>query len=139
MSCDESKKDTYLRYEQQAWKDAQSSTEDFDKSLLTYSSSALGLSIIFIKDRSATTHATTLLASWVAFALCIAITIISFRLSYHAQYAQLAITHEQIFEGAPLRRCWQSYALTACTYIALLSFLIGIALTILFVAQAIQR
>ncbi|MBC3879350.1 hypothetical protein H8K38_16190 [Undibacterium sp. FT79W] len=62
-----------------------SSSENFDKSILTYSSWALGVSIAFLKDFIPITVANfscLLYQSWILFAFSIAATTISFLLSY---------------------------------------------------------
>jgi hypothetical protein len=40
----------YDEHRKQTWQDIQSSTDNFDKNLLTVSSAALGFSLAFIKD-----------------------------------------------------------------------------------------
>ncbi len=71
-------------YRKKVWEDTKSGTENFDKYLLTFSSGALGLSLAFIKDVAPIGRAVwipSLLASWVAFLLCILVTLVSFRIS----------------------------------------------------------
>ena len=42
--------DLYIEHQKQAWSDCQSGSDEFDKSILTYSSAGLGTSLVFIKD-----------------------------------------------------------------------------------------
>jgi hypothetical protein len=75
----------YAAFKAEIEKRQVSSSENFDKSILTYSSWALGISITFIKDFIPITVAKNpcyLYWSWYLFAAAIAITTISFLVSY---------------------------------------------------------
>src|SRR2546428_3671886 len=74
-------------HRRKVWEDLRSGSENFDKYLLTFSSGALGLSITFIKGVVPLEKAVwipSLIASWIAFLLCILVTLISFRISIRA-------------------------------------------------------
>ncbi len=78
----------YLEHLKQAWEDLQSGSDEFDKSILTYSSDALGVSVAFIKDIVPLANANGLLllyGSWITFGLAIVTTVLSFQLSVKAQ------------------------------------------------------
>ncbi len=71
----------------QAWADSQSGSDEFDKSILTYSSVGLGISLVFLKDIVPLPNAVglyLLYASWVAFGVAILVTVASFHLSVMA-------------------------------------------------------
>lgn len=102
MSDDEQRRlALYDEHRKQATEDIQSSTDDFDKNLLTVSSAALGFSLAFIKDivhmQSAVWHR-VLYASWICFAACIVITVFSFRLSVMANNEHLHYLHKYYIE-----------------------------------------
>ncbi|MBE0660790.1 MAG: hypothetical protein IH602_24060 [Bryobacteraceae bacterium] len=78
----------YMQHLEQAWADIQSMSDEFDKSILTYSSLGLGVSLAFIKDVVPLANAVCLgllYASWIAFATAIVATVFSFPLSMWAQ------------------------------------------------------
>jgi hypothetical protein len=74
----------FIEHLKQAWTDTQSSSDEFDKSILTYSSAGLGISLVFLKDIVPLANAvglSLLYASWVAFGMAILVTVGSFHLS----------------------------------------------------------
>jgi hypothetical protein len=78
----------YMEHLKQAWSDCQSGSDEFDKSILAYSSAGLGVSLVFIKDIVPLATAVGLIllyASWVLFGVAILVTVISFQLSAMAQ------------------------------------------------------
>src|SRR5450432_4413578 len=78
----------YCKHRDQAWDDIKASSDEFDKSLLTFSSGTLGLSLAFIKDIVKLESAVALswlYWSWVFLTSCIVITILSYRFSIAAQ------------------------------------------------------
>jgi hypothetical protein len=40
----------YVEHQKQTWADCQRASDEFDKSILTYSSGGLGVSLAFVKD-----------------------------------------------------------------------------------------
>src|ERR1700720_504294 len=78
--------DLYDEHRRQAWQQISDSTDNFDRNLLALSSGALALSIAFLKDvaHGTATLMPFLIASWVLFSLCIAVTLASFQLSIAA-------------------------------------------------------
>jgi hypothetical protein len=84
--------DLFIEHQKQAWADCQSGSDEFDKSILTYSSAGLGISLVFIKDIVPLAKAVGLMllyASWVAFGVAILVTVFSFQLSMMAQEKHL--------------------------------------------------
>lgn len=79
-----------------------SSSENFDKSILTYSSGGLALSLAFLKDFIPIKTATMpylLYGSWSLFVLATALTIISFLVSYRAQTMSITFAEKYYLEG----------------------------------------
>jgi hypothetical protein len=77
----------YDQHRDKVWDDIKSGTEAFDKNMLTFSSGALALSLAFIKDVVPLSKAiwlASLIGSWIAFVICILITLFSFRFSIKA-------------------------------------------------------
>lgn len=71
----------FSKHREQAWKDRQGNSDEFDKNLLTFSSGGLGLSLAFIKDIVPLAHAAwagLLYVSWFCFVACITTTIFSY-------------------------------------------------------------
>lgn len=86
---------------EQVKSDIDSSTDSFDKSMLTLSSGALGVSLAFIKDIVPLGQAAwifLLLASWIAFALCIVTTVVSFQFSIAALKKQRDFLDDLVHE-----------------------------------------
>ena len=123
-----------------------SQTDSFDKGMLTLSSASLGVSLAFIKDTVPLSQATwvnILELSWVAFSLCIVVTVISFRVSIcvlKERRALLDRMHEtkdrSLAQSARESRC--SRMLTGCTYTALTLFLAGLAFTVIFLVKNVS-
>jgi hypothetical protein len=131
-------RDLYAAHAKQAWEDIQSSTDSFDKNLLTLSSGALGLSLAFIKDIVPFNHAVwprTLYASWISFALCIVLTVFSFRLSIAAQNKHLEYLAKYYLERQQEyfnKMSVYSRVLSTFTWLASGFFLVGLVCTLLF-------
>lgn len=128
----------YSDHAKQTWTDIQSSTDSFDKSLLTISSGALGLSLAFIKDIVPLSQAVwlpSLYISWAAFVICILVTVFSFRLSVAALNEHLGHLQKYYLdekqEYLNMKSCY-SMLLTVFTWAAAISFLAGVVSTVLF-------
>jgi hypothetical protein len=94
----------YVEHLKQAWADCQSGSDEFDKSILTYSSAGLGISLAFIKDIVPLANAVwlpLLYTSWIAFGVAILITVFSFQLSVKAQEKHLEHLCKYYLEGKP--------------------------------------
>jgi hypothetical protein len=131
--------DEYCKHRDQAWEDITSSSDEFDKSLLTYSTGALGLSLAFIKDIVKPNHATALPLlywSWGFLMLCMILTIASYRFSIEAQKRHIINTRKFFLEddeGALNKKSVWAVLLDICAYAGATFFLAGVLLTVLFV------
>jgi hypothetical protein len=137
----------YDQHRNKVWEDIKSGTENFDRNLLAFSSGALGLSLAFLKDVGPLAKPIwlpSLFVSWIAFALCILITMASFQISIRAQHQTLTYLKEYYLEGKPesfdkhLQSGW-SKAVDWCTFGASLFFAAGVITTILFVGANIRE
>jgi hypothetical protein len=131
----------YDEHRRKVWEDLKSSTENFDKYLLSFSSGALVISLGFIKDVVKPENAVSLewlLASWIAFLLCILITLASFRASIRAleKMSPLLIAFYLQDEADAfdkhLRDFW-TRAVDWCAYLGITFFLVGLICTTVFV------
>ena len=94
----------YVEHQKQTWADCQSASDEFDKSILTYSSAGLGVSMAFIKDIVPLAKAVALpllYGSWIAFGVAILVTIGSYWLSIHAQRTHLEHLRRYYLEKQP--------------------------------------
>jgi hypothetical protein len=134
-------------YRKKVWEDTKSGTENFDKYLLTFSSGALGLSLAFIKDVAPIGHAVwipSLFASWVAFLLCILVTLISFRISILALEAMVPHLNEfylnsnaEAFDKH--RESWLTKAVEWFAWAGIILFVCGVFFTMMFVYANIRE
>jgi hypothetical protein len=134
-------------YRKKVWEDTKSGTENFDKYLLTFSSGALGLSLAFIKDVAPIGHAVwirSLFASWLAFLLCILITLISFRISILALEAMVPHLNDfylnsnaEAFDKH--RENWLTKAVEWCAWTGIILFVCGVFFTMMFVYANIRE
>jgi hypothetical protein len=129
----------------QVKRDIDSGADSFDKSMLTLSSGALGVSLAFIKDivpRGTASWICLLIISWIAFALCIATTVVSFLFSIaaHKKHRELLdkmwTTRKR--ELAELEPSVWNRLVTFCTRTALTLFLVGLASTMVFVVKNVS-
>jgi hypothetical protein len=131
--------DHYCKYHDKAVESITASSDEFDKSLLTYSSGALGLSLAFIKDIVKLENAIALswlYWSWLFLVSCIVLTIASYRLSIHAQQRRLDDARRFYMEKdekALNRETVWSRMLDLCAYFGAAFFLAGVLSTVLFV------
>jgi hypothetical protein len=134
----------YDEHRKQTWQDIQSSTDNFDKNLLTVSSAALGFSLAFIKDivqlPNAAWH-TVLYISWLCFAACSVITVFSFRLSVtalnkHLEY--LKEYYENKKEEFLTKKSAPGITLDVFTWAAAVLFLAGIICTMIFCIKNVR-
>jgi hypothetical protein len=92
----------YMEHQKQAWADCQSGSDEFDKSILTYSSAGLGVSLVFLKDIVPLANAVALVllyASWIWFGVAILVTVFSFQLSVMSQEKHLEHLREYYLES----------------------------------------
>ena len=131
----------YDKHRDKVWEDIKSSTESFDKYMLTFSSGALALSLAFIKDTVPLKTAVwipSLLLSWGAFVLCIVTTLVSFRFSIKALENTIPALNEYYLQGKQDAfnrhlKSWWSKAIDCCTVGQIVFFALGVILTMAFV------
>lgn len=122
-----------------------SNTENFDKSILTYSSAGLALSLGFLKDfvsMHTATYPWLLYCSWMLFVLAILTTLASFLISQRGIDQQLKTIYSYYMEGnatAIDERNKYSEWLHYSSYIAGAAFLVALTLTTLFVAINLDK
>jgi hypothetical protein len=138
-------RELYEKHATQAWTDQQASSDSFDNNLLTFSSSALGLSLAFIKDIVPLKDAHWLIwlySSWIFFAACIVTTIASFQFGIQAQKVHLDHLYKYYLEGKKeyfqKKSCW-SKAITWCAIIGSIMFFAGLVATITFACKNISQ
>ena len=141
----EPKWDIYNLHLQQAWTDQQSSSDEFDKNLLTFSSGALGVSLAFIKDIVPLKDAwflCELYLSWLSFVACIVVTLFSYALSIQCQKTHTSHLYKYYIEGKPeylnKRSVW-TFGVTLCAVLGAIFFLAGLASTVIFVIGNVSR
>lgn len=128
----------YSEHRKQAWQSITSSTDSFDKSLLAVSSAALGYSFTFVKDivpLEKATHIQYLHMSWYLFALCIVLTVLSFRLSVAAHNKYLGFLWKFYVEDDANyfnKDSWYSKVLKVVNWLGAGSFFAGIIALVLF-------
>ena len=122
-----------------------SNSENFDKSVLTYSVAALGLSLGFLKDFIPITKAVSpwmLHASWALFVLAIVLTMASFLVSQAGLKKQLRLAERYYIESdkKALTEINNFSQLTEATnFTSGAFFVVGLILTTLFVATNLEQ
>lgn len=117
-----------------------SSSENFDKSILTYSSGGLALSLAFLKDFIPIKTASMpylLYGSWSLFVLATALTIISFLVSYRAQTLSIKFAEKYYLEGDVKylnKTSWCDLYTRCSNQLAGGAFIIALIFTSVFVA-----
>lgn len=139
------RQDEYEKHREQAWKDRQASSDEFDKNLLTFSSGALALSLAFIKDivpLEQATHLTMLYLSWTCFSVCILATIASYFFSTRSFDRHLADLHKYYIEGDEKalnpNNVWTSLVRN-CAIVGGIFFLAGFVCTVIFVSTNVAK
>lgn len=128
-----------------AWDAIKTSTDSFDRSMLTVSSGLLGLSVAFIKDIVTLKQANwlcVLYASWVALGTCILLTVVSFRLSADAHIRNLKYIYLFYIEGKQEylnKRSWSAKALDWFNHFTGMFFVLGTAMTLIFAIHNVQK
>lgn len=134
-------------YRRKLWDDIKSSTDSFDKYMLTFSSGALGLSVAFLKDvvpLSKAIWVPCLLSSWVAFVLCIMVTLISFRFSIRALENSGPLLDAYYLEKDTDAynkhlKTFAAKAIDWCAYSGIILFVLGLVFTMMFVGVNIKE
>lgn len=122
-----------------------SSSENFDKSVLTFSSAGLALSVGFLKDFVPITSAYApwaLYMSWVLFTLASCATVISFLVSGKALNVQKGRAHDYHIGGddaAFARRNCLDSCTTALNYASAGAFLLAMVLSVVFLSLNLEK
>ncbi|WP_156481348.1 hypothetical protein [Herbaspirillum rubrisubalbicans] len=136
-------------YYDKYWSEAQtrlrSSSDNFDKSILTYSSSGLAVSLAFLKDFVSVSTAifpALLYFSWLLFVLATSLTISSFLISYREQEICVEFA-EQYFllgrEECRNRATWRSTFIKYSNIISGVSFVLALVATAGFVTLNLHQ
>jgi hypothetical protein len=137
----------YDTHRDKVWEDIKSSTENFDKYMLTFSSGALALSLGFIKDvvpLKCAVWIASLEASWILFAACILTTLISFQFSIKALEDTIPALNEYYLKGnqealnAHMKSWWYK-AICWCTVGQITFFTLGVIFTMTFVIVNVRE
>jgi len=132
---------TELRaYREHLIKAEQESLRDYDKTLLSLSGGALGISFAFIRDivgDGPIEHPRLLLAAWIAWGLAATATLFSFYLSHHAlRTAIRQVDAETIHKRTP-GGC-ASCVISVLNVTTGVLFLVGVILIVLFVSYNLR-
>jgi hypothetical protein len=133
------KRTLHLEHCKVAWDAIQSSSDEYDKSILTLSSAMLGLSLTFMKDIvpiAQITHRYSLYVSWICFAVSVLSVICSFRLSIPAHCAHLKCLDDYYLrddEAALSRKSGWSLIVECFNWASGLFFVRGLASSAYFV------
>lgn len=145
MSDVDERKNLHAQLKAELFKRQLSNSENFDKSVLSYSTAALGFSIGFLKDFVPVTKATyawLLYGSWTAFVVSVVVTISSFLVSQKGISRQLKINESYYLErkDEALRdtNCW-ARATDALNLLSGIAFVLGVVCTTVFVALNLER
>jgi hypothetical protein len=134
------RRDIYDKY----WAEAQTrmrlSSDNFDKSILTYSTGGLAVSLTFLKDFVPIKSAvwpTLLFSSWTCFLLATSLTIVSFLVSHRAQELSMEFAEEYLLNGKEEFRdktTWHGAFIKHSNIVAGAVFVLALLSTSLFVA-----
>lgn len=122
-----------------------SSSENFDKSVLTYSSWALGISLAFLKDFvpiDIANYAPLLYCSWYLFIVSIGLTTVSFLISYKSLEVSLKYAYEYYknknHEYAD-KTSFYTKTVEWFNYTSAFCFILGIAFTVIFASTNLEK
>jgi hypothetical protein len=139
MDLKEENRKIYAGFRDYLLKGQMSNSENFDKSILSLSSAALGISLAFIKDIvkiNDAQFAWSLKLSWILFTIAIISTVISFATSQRSITIQLVYTEkyylEEKIEYLNKKNWWTSITKFLNTFSAIV-FVLAIILTVVFV------
>lgn len=145
MSDIDERKKLHAELKTELFKRQLSNSENFDKSVLAYSTAALGFSIGFLKDFvpiAKAAQAWLLYTSWAAFILSVVVTISSFLVSQRGIAKQLKINESYYLDGdeeaLKEKNCW-ARATDGLNLVSGIAFVLGIFCTTFFVALNLER
>jgi len=135
----------YKAYLDDARRRQLSSSENFDKAILTYSSGGLALSLAFLKDFIPIRTASMpflLYGSWALFVLSTALTTVSFLVSYKAQTLSIQYAEKYYLKGDERylnRQSWCDRCTKWFNLISGLAFILALGFTSVFVAINLNK
>ncbi len=139
MDAKEENRKIYASFRDYLLKGQMSNSENFDKSILSLSSAALGISLAFIKDIVKIKDAQfvwSLKLSWILFTIAIISTVVSFATSQRSITIQLVYAEkyylEEKNEYLNKKNWWTSITKFLNTFSAII-FVLAIILTVVFV------
>lgn len=119
----------------------QKAQEDFDKSVLSLSGGALGVSFAFIKDVAGTgpfLRSEYLICAWICWGTSVTVVLLSYFLSHLALRRAIAqVDKGQIYKGRPGE--YFDIATAVCNAVGGLLFFSGVILLTVFVAANFRR
>ena len=136
---DANARDRVVRYRAEMVVGLRSAYSSMDRSVLTLSSGALGLSMAFLRESSniqAWSAKALLIPSWLGFVLAIVSTVISFRISVLDHKSQLKWAERTLEMGKSARKVAEGYYRKRVEFLNILSlicFILAICMTVLFV------
>ncbi|WP_147330454.1 MULTISPECIES: hypothetical protein [unclassified Duganella] len=135
----------FATYKAEAEKRQLSSSENFDKSILTYSSGGLAVSLTFLKDFIPIKEASgafLLYGSWLFFVIATGVTITSFLVSYKAQENSLFCAQKYYLEGLEdyfNRKSWCDHVTKWFNIISGIAFVLALIFTSIFVSINLDK
>lgn len=146
VEASEERRSLYDKYWAEAQTRQRSSSENFDKSILTYSSSGLAISLAFLKDFVPASKIALwpelLYASWFCFVLATGLTISSFLVSYRAQELSVEYAEEYLINGKDEfynKKTWRDRFIKWSNVVSGAAFVLALVLTSLFVKFNLDR
>jgi hypothetical protein len=128
------------QYRQQLLTADQKAQEDFDKTVLTLSGGALGISFAFVKDivgNKPLTNPDWLLCAWIAWGISVASVLASFYFSQRAlRHAIKQVDQNRIYEQTPGRM--YSRITSVLNAIGGVLFLVGVILIVMFAGKNLR-
>jgi hypothetical protein len=111
-------------------------SQDADRAILTLSSGALAISLVFVHDVAPTHPAgkAWLVAAWVLFAVSILVTLVSYKTSRAALRAEILRIDHKADRTHPT--CW-GYVTSAFNWLSALCLVSGVATLLVFAAKNI--
>lgn len=142
----EERRSLYDKYWAEAQTRQRSSSENFDKSILTYSSSGLAISLAFLKDfvpiGRIVVWPELLYLSWACFVLATGLTISSFLVSYRAQELSVEYAEKYLINGKDEfynKKTWRDTFIKWSNMISGVAFVVALIFTSLFVKFNLDR
>lgn len=145
FQASEEARSLYDKYWAEGQTRMRSSSENFDKSILTYSSSGLAISLAFLKDFVPIKNAvwpSILYSSWVCFVLATGLTISSFLISYKAQELSVSFAEKYLIKGDDTfynKTTWRDKFIKWSNIISGAAFVVALIATSIFVGLNLDR